>query len=65
MKPLIKEIETFKSNVRLADCQYPPVDIEVSRRLKDAGNYIGIEVLDSIIVSYDNEGLSLKEKGLM
>lgn len=43
--------------------QYSPEDIEVSRRLKEAGNYIGIEVLDSIIVSHHNEGLSLKEKG--
>ena len=47
------------------NCQYSPEDIEVSRRLKEAGDYIGIEVLDSIIVSHHNEGLSLKEKGLM
>jgi DNA repair protein RadC len=39
-------------------------DIEVTKRLAEAGNIIGIEVLDHIIVGA-NEFTSLKEKGLM
>jgi DNA repair protein RadC len=39
-------------------------DIEVTKRLTKAGNIIGIEVLDHIIVGA-NEFTSLKEKGFM
>ena len=39
-------------------------DIELTRRLVKAGEIIGIEVLDHIIVSH-SDFLSLKEKGLM
>jgi DNA repair protein RadC len=39
-------------------------DIELTRRLVKAGEIIGIEVLDHIIISHSNL-LSLKEKGLM
>lgn len=46
------------------DCQHSPEDIMVSKRLKEAGEIIGIEVLDSLIVSY-KDGVSLREKGLM
>jgi len=46
------------------NCQYSPEDIEVSKRLRDAGELMGIEVLDSIIVSH-SDGISLREKGLI
>ncbi len=46
------------------NCQYSPEDIEVSKRLRDAGEIMGIEVLDSIIVSH-SDGISLREKGLI
>lgn len=45
--------------------QYSPEDVEVSKRLKEAGEYIGIELLDSIIVGYKNGGLSLREIGVI
>ncbi|WP_075617975.1 JAB domain-containing protein [Paenisporosarcina indica] len=47
------------------NCQYSPEDVEVSKRLKEAGEYIGIELLDSIIVGYKNGGLSLRETGVI
>lgn len=40
-------------------------DIEVTKRLVDAGQILGIEVLDHVIVSYTGEYVSLKEKGYM
>ncbi|MGE6489789.1 JAB domain-containing protein [Paenisporosarcina sp. NPDC076898] len=46
------------------NCQYSPEDIEVSKRLMEAGEIMGIEVLDSIIVSHE-DGISLKEKGVL
>ncbi|WP_394189459.1 JAB domain-containing protein [Paenisporosarcina quisquiliarum] len=46
------------------NCQYSPEDIEVSERLKEAGDIMGIEVLDSIIVSH-SDGISLREKELI
>ena len=39
-------------------------DIELTRRLKNAGEILGIEVIDHIIIS-ENDFTSLKEKGLM
>ena len=39
-------------------------DIELTRRLGKAGEILGIEVLDHIIIA-DNQFLSLKEKGLL
>lgn len=45
--------------------QYSPEDIEVSKRLKEAGEIIGIQVLDSIIVGHASGGLSLTEKGFI
>lgn len=44
---------------------YSPEDVDVSKRLKEAGEYIGIELIDSIIVGYKNGGLSLKEIGVI
>lgn len=46
------------------DCQYSPEDIMVSKRLMEAGEIIGIEVLDSLIVSH-KDGVSLREKGIL
>ncbi|AQQ55231.1 JAB domain-containing protein [Planococcus lenghuensis] len=46
------------------DCQYSPEDIDVSKRLQEAGSLLGIDLLDSIIVSPSNS-LSLKEKGVI
>lgn len=39
-------------------------DIEITRRLSDAGDIVGIDVLDHIIIG-DGTFVSLKEKGLM
>jgi len=39
-------------------------DIEVTNKLKEAGNMLGIQVIDHIIVS-STEAISLKEKGLI
>jgi len=41
-----------------------PEDIEVTQRLAQAGEILGIEVLDHLIVG-DGEFVSLKEKGYM
>ena len=41
-----------------------PEDVEITRRLKKAGEIIGIEVLDHIIIG-DREYCSLKEHGYM
>jgi DNA repair protein RadC len=40
-------------------------DIEVTKRLKEAGQILGIEVLDHIITGEDGRFYSLKEKGRM
>jgi DNA repair protein RadC len=44
------------------DPEPSPEDIELTKRLLESGNLIGIEVLDHIIVG-DGEYVSLKEKG--
>ncbi|GEN82339.1 hypothetical protein SLU01_06510 [Sporosarcina luteola] len=41
-----------------------PEDIEVTKRLVEAGNIIGIELLDHVIIG-DHRFISLKEKGYM
>lgn len=41
-----------------------PEDIEITRRLAEAGQVIGIDVLDHVIVG-DTKNVSLKELGLM
>ncbi|AMQ05991.1 hypothetical protein AZE41_08700 [Sporosarcina psychrophila] len=41
-----------------------PEDIEVTKRLIEAGSIMGIEVLDHVIIG-DHQFLSLKEKGYM
>ena len=41
-----------------------PEDIEITRRLSEAGEIIGIEVLDHVIIG-DRDYVSLKEKGLL
>lgn len=41
-----------------------PEDIEVTRRLMDAGRIVGIDVLDHIVIA-DHRYISLKEQGLM
>jgi len=41
-----------------------PEDIEITRRLSEAGAIIGIEVLDHVIIG-DRDYVSLKEKGLL
>lgn len=40
-----------------------PEDVEVTKRLLDAGKIIGIELLDHLIIGDDYAYLSLKEKG--
>ncbi len=39
-------------------------DINITKRLKEAGNIVGIEVLDHLIIS-SNNFISLKEKGVI
>lgn len=46
------------------NCQYSPEDLEVSRRLEEAGLILGIELIDSIIVGADNY-LSLREENIL
>jgi DNA repair protein RadC len=46
------------------DCSPSKDDIELTRRLTKAGQIMGIEILDHIIIS-KSDFLSLKEKGLM
>ena len=41
-----------------------PEDIEVTQRLKEAGQILGIELLDHLIIG-DNTFLSFKEKGYL
>ena len=45
------------------DCKPSREDIKVTERLKEAGNIIGIDVLDHIIIG--NSYCSLKEKGYL
>jgi DNA repair protein RadC len=40
-------------------------DIEVTKRLAEAGRVLGIEVLDHVIVSHTGNHTSLKEKGYL
>ncbi|MDQ1005381.1 DNA repair protein RadC [Neobacillus niacini] len=40
-------------------------DIEVTRRLAEAGKIIGIDVLDHVIVTHTGKHISLKEKGYL
>ncbi|WP_028390167.1 JAB domain-containing protein [Bacillus cihuensis] len=40
-------------------------DIEVTKRLAEAGKIIGIEVLDHVIVTHTGKHVSLKEKGYL
>ncbi|WP_251029043.1 RadC family protein [Bacillus sp. ISL-40] len=40
-------------------------DIEVTKRLAEAGRILGIEVLDHVIVSHTGKHVSLKEKGYL
>lgn len=46
------------------NCTPSPEDIDVTQRLKDAGELLGVELLDHLIIS-ENDFLSLKEKGYM
>ena len=39
-------------------------DLEITKRLEDVGDLVGIKLLDHIIIGY-NKYISLKEKGLM
>lgn len=40
-------------------------DINITKRLKEAGKLIGIELLDHIIIGSENKFCSLKEKGVL
>ncbi|RUS50031.1 DNA repair protein RadC, partial [Kurthia sp. 3B1D] len=46
------------------NCTPSPEDIDVTERLKEAGELLGVELLDHLIVC-ENNFLSLKEKGYM
>ena len=38
-------------------------DLDLTKRLKDAGELLGIEVLDHIIIGHDGQFVSFKEQG--
>ena len=40
-------------------------DLEVTKRLAEAGKIMGIDVLDHVIVTYTGKNVSLKEKGYL
>ncbi len=40
-------------------------DVEVTKRLAEAGKILGIEVLDHVIVTHTGKHVSLKEKGYL
>lgn len=40
-------------------------DIEVTKRLAEAGEILGIKLLDHVIVTYTGKNVSLKEKGYL
>ena len=45
------------------DVHQSPEDVQVTKRLVEAGKILGIDVLDSLIINYKGDFLSLKEKG--
>jgi len=45
------------------DPQASREDLDVTRRLKEAGNILGIELLDHLIIGDEKKYISLKEKG--
>lgn len=47
-----------------SDCTSSPEDVQLTKRLAEAGEILGIELLDHVIVSIDSY-CSLKERGLM
>lgn len=40
-------------------------DIEITKRLAEAGKILGVELLDHVIVTYTGKHVSLKEKGYL
>ena len=40
-------------------------DIDITKRLAEAGRILGIEVLDHVIVTHTGKHVSLKEKGYL
>ncbi|OME80086.1 DNA repair protein RadC [Paenibacillus sp. FSL A5-0031] len=54
----------FAHNHPSSDCSPSQQDCEITERIKQAGEIIGIELLDSVIVSEENY-FSMKEQGLM
>lgn len=46
------------------DCSPSREDIDVTRRLSDAGKIMGIEILDHVIIG-DGRYVSLKERGVI
>jgi DNA repair protein RadC len=40
-------------------------DIELTRRLRDAGQIMGIEIIDHVIVGLEGEAMSFRERGLI
>ena len=74
---LVHPRETFASAIRKhaasvmvahnhpsGDTQPSEEDIRITRRLKDAGNIIGIQLLDHIIIT-EHKHCSLKEMGII
>jgi DNA repair protein RadC len=54
----------FVHNHPSGDCTPSQEDIALSRRLKECGDLIGIELLDSLVISSDSY-VSIKERGMI
>ena len=68
--PTLPAIQTVASSLILAhnhpsgDASPSKDDLELTRRLKQAGDILGIEVLDHLIITADTH-VSLKEQGFL
>jgi len=47
------------------DCTPSKEDIKITKRLRECGDILGIELIDHIIIGDNNKYLSFKEKGLL
>ena len=47
------------------DCSPSKEDIAITRRLVDAGDLLGIPIVDHIIIGDDNKYISLQEQGII
>ena len=55
----------FVHNHPSGEISVSPDDVAVTRALRQAGKLLDIELLDHLVIGYNNHWASLKEKGLM